>query len=321
MLHNNNKRSIIILKEYFVRLVWLMFKGEHSITFNALPYLRKFQGKTFVIKYGGSIMKDMSATKAFFEDISVLKMSGINIVVVHGGGPLISRWVKKTGSVSEFINGLRVTDSDTMDIAEMVLSGHVNKELSAGISMQGINAVGLSGRDSNLIRAKKKYTYINGEKIDIGFVGEVVNINRSFLLSILKSGRVPVISPVGCDYAGNKYNINADYVAAAISSAIGAEKLIIMTDVKGVYRDFDDKSTLIPSLSPAEIREYIDDGTIGGGMIPKMECCIEAIENGTKNVHLLDGSMKHSLLREIMSGMGTRIYEKRRNVKCQQKVI
>ena len=208
-----------------------------------------------------------------------------------------------------------------MDIAEMVLSGHVNKELSAGISMQGINAVGLSGRDSNLIRAKKKYTYINGEKIDIGFVGEVVNINRSFLLSILKSGRVPVISPVGCDYAGNKYNINADYVAAAISSAIGAEKLIIMTDVKGVYRDSNDKSTLIPSLSPVEIREYIDDGTISGGMIPKMECCIEAVENGTKNVHLLDGSVKHGLLREIMSNMGTIIYEKRRNAKCQQKVI
>jgi len=298
-----------------------MFKGERSISIDALPYLRRFHGKTFVIKYGGSIMKDMGATRAFYEDVSMLKMSGINIVVVHGGGPLISRWIKKTGAVTEFINGLRVTDSDTMDIAEMVLSGHVNKELSAGLSMQGINAVGLSGRDSNLIRAKKKYTWINGEKIDLGFVGEVVNINRSFLQSILESGRVPVISPVGCDYSGSKYNINADYAAAAISSALGAEKLMIMTDVKGVYRDFNDKSSLIESLTPVEIREYIEDGTIVGGMIPKMECCIEAVENGTRNVHLLDGSVKHSLLREIMSGSGTRIYEKRRNAKCQQKAI
>ncbi len=298
-----------------------MFRGEHSISIDALPYLRKYHGKTFVIKYGGSIMKDTSATKAFYEDVSMLKLSGVNIVVVHGGGPLISRWIRKTGASTEFVNGLRVTDSDTMDIAEMVLSGHVNKELSAGLSMQGINAVGLSGRDSNLIRAKKKYTWINGEKIDLGFVGEVVNINRSFLLSILESGRVPVISPVGCDHSGSKYNINADYVAAAISSALGAEKLLIMTDVQGVYKDFNDKSTLIPSLSPVEIREYIEDGTISGGMIPKMECCIEAIENGTRNVHLLDGSVKHSLLREIMSGSGTRIYEKRRNAKCQQRAI
>jgi acetylglutamate kinase len=298
-----------------------MFRGEHSISIDALPYLRKYHGKTFVIKYGGSIMKDTSATKAFYEDVSMLKLSGVNIVVVHGGGPLISRWIRKTGAATEFVNGLRVTDSDTMDIAEMVLSGHVNKELSAGLSMQGINAVGLSGRDSNLIRAKKKYTWINGEKIDLGFVGEVVNINRSFLLSILESGRVPVISPVGCDHSGSKYNINADYVAAAISSALGAEKLLIMTDVQGVYKDFNDKSTLIPSLSPVEIREYIEDGTISGGMIPKMECCIEAIENGTRNVHLLDGSVKHSLLREIMSGSGTRIYEKRRNAKCQQRAI
>jgi acetylglutamate kinase len=298
-----------------------MFKGEHSISIEALPYLRKFHGRTFVIKYGGSIMKDVSATKAFYEDVSMLKMAGINLVVVHGGGPLISRWIKKTGAVTEFINGLRVTDSDTMDIAEMVLSGHVNKELSAGLSMQGINAVGLSGRDSNLIRARKKYTFINGEKIDLGFVGEVVNINRSFLASILESGRVPVISPVGCDYSGSKYNINADYVASSISSELKAEKLLIMTDVKGVYRDFGDKSTLIPSLSPEEIRECIEDGIITGGMIPKMECCIEAIENGTRNVHLLDGSVKHSLLKEIMSGSGTRIYEKRRNAKCQQKAI
>lgn len=310
-----------MLRIIFARLVWLMFKGERSISIDALPYLRRFHGKTFVIKYGGSIMKDTGATRAFYEDVSMLRMSGINIVVVHGGGPLISRWIKKTGAVTEFINGLRVTDSDTMDIAEMVLSGHVNKELSAGLSMQGINAVGLSGRDSNLIRAKKKYTWINGEKIDLGFVGEVVNINRTFLLSILESGRVPVISPVGCDYSGSKYNINADYAAAAISSALVAEKLMIMTDVKGVYRDFNDKSSLIESLTPVEIKEYIEDGTICGGMIPKMECCIEAVENGTRNVHLLDGSVKHSLLREIMSGSGTRIYEKRRNAKCQQKAI
>jgi len=297
-----------------------MLKGEHSISFDALPYIKKFSGKTFVIKYGGSIMKNESAIKAFYEDVALMKLVGINIIIVHGGGPEISRWLDKTGIISKFINGLRVTDSNVMDIVEMVLSGHVNKDISAGLSAQGISAVGLSGRDSNLIRAKKKFTYVDGEKKDIGYVGEVVGINKALLQSILERGRVPVISPVGCDSSGNKYNINADYAASFISSELRAEKLIVLTDVEGVYKDFNDKSSLIPSLSPEEIKYYIEDGTISGGMIPKMECCIEAIENGTKNIHLLDGRKKHGLLLEILSNMGTKITGKRGYIKCQRAI-
>ena len=297
-----------------------MLKGKHSISFDALPYIKKFSGKTFVIKYGRSIMKNESAIKAFYEDVSLMKLVGINIVIVHGGGPEISRWLEKTGLKTEFINGLRVTDSNVMDIVEMVLSGHVNKNLSAGLSAHGISAVGISGRDSNLIRARKKYTYVNGEKNDIGFVGEVVGVNKPLLLSIMERGRVPVISPIGCDFSGNKYNINADYVASYISSALNAEKLIVLTDVEGVYKDFNDKSSLIPSLSPDEIRDYIEDGTISGGMIPKMECCIDAIENGTKNVHLLDGRKNHGLLLEVISNIGTKITGKRGYLKCQKAI-
>lgn len=297
-----------------------MLKGKHSISFDALPYIKKFVGKTFVIKYGGSIMKNESAIKAFYEDVSLMKLVGINIVIVHGGGPEISRWLEKTGIVTKFINGLRVTDSNVMDIVEMVLSGNVNKNLSAGLSSHGISAVGISGRDSNLIRARKKYTYVNGEKTDIGFVGEVVGVNKTLLQSIIERGRVPVISPVGCDFSGNKYNINADYVASYISSALKAEKLIVLTDVEGVYKDFNDKSSLIPSLSPEEIRDYIEDGTISGGMIPKMECCIDAIENGTKNVHLLDGRKKHGLLLEVISNSGTKISKNRGYIRCQKAI-
>lgn len=297
-----------------------MFRGEHSISFDALPYIKKFAGKTFVIKYGGSIMKNESAIKAFYEDVSLMKLVGINIIIVHGGGPEISKWLERTGANTKFVNGLRVTDSNVMDIVEMVLSGHVNKNLAAGLSCHGISAVGISGRDSNLIRARKKFTYVDGEKKDIGFVGEVTSVNKYLLQSILERGRVPVISPIGCDYEGNKYNINADYAASYISSELKAEKLIVLTDVEGVYKDFNDKSTLIPSLSPEEIKYYIEDGTITGGMIPKMECCMEAIENGTKNVHLLDGRIKHGLLLELVTSMGTKITEKRRYVKCQKAI-
>jgi len=297
-----------------------MLVGKHSISFDALPYLTKFAGKTFVIKYGGSIMKNESAIKAFYEDVSLMKLVGINIIVVHGGGPEISRWLDKTGITTKFINGLRVTDSNVMDIVEMVLSGHINKNLSAGLSAHGINAVGISGRDCNLIRARKKHTYVNGERQDIGYVGEVIGVNKSLLQSILERGRVPVISPVGCDFSGNKYNINADYAASYISSALKAEKLIILTDVEGVYKDFNDKSSLMPSLSPEEIKGYIEDGTISGGMIPKMECCIDAIENGTKNVHLLDGRKKHGLLLEVISSSGTKITGKKGYAKCQKAI-
>lgn len=265
-------------------------------------------------------MKNESAIKAFYEDVSLMKLAGINIIIVHGGGPEISKWLERTGVITRFVNGLRVTDSNVMDIVEMVLSGHVNKNLAAGLSSYGVSAVGISGRDCNLLRARKKYTFVDGEKKDIGFVGEVVSVNKALLQSILERGRVPVISPIGCDYTGNKYNINADYAASYISSALKAEKLIILTDVEGVYKDFNDKSTLIPSLCPEEIRDYINEGIINGGMIPKMECCMEAIENGTKSVHLLDGRNKHGILKELLHSMGTQITNRRRYEKCQKAI-
>lgn len=265
-------------------------------------------------------MKNDGAIKAFYEDVSLMRLVGINIIIVHGGGPEISKWLKKTGVATRFVNGLRVTDSNVMDMVEMVLSGHVNKNLAAGLSSYGINAVGISGRDCNLLKARKKYTYLNGEKLDIGYVGEVTNVNKALLTSILERGRVPVISPIGCDKEGNKYNINADYAASYISSALKAEKLIVLTDVEGVYKDFNDKSTLIPSLTPEEIKYYIELGVINGGMIPKMECCIEAIKNGTKNIHLLDGRKKHGLLLELVTSMGTKITDKGRFMKCQKAI-
>lgn len=289
-----------------------------SLDIDPLPYMKKFIGKTFVIKYGGSIMKNESAVKAFMEDIVYMKRLGINIVIVHGGGPEISKWINVIGMETKFINGLRVTDEKVMDVVEMVLSGHVNKDISASLSKYGISAIGLSGRDSNLIKAKKKYLYNNGKKIDIGFVGEVVNINKSFLTNIIEKGRVPVIAPIGCDSYGNKYNINADYAASAISSALKAEKFVILTDVEGVYTDINDKNSLLSDISTEEIKRYIDEGAINGGMIPKMECCVDAIEKGTKSIHLVDGRKNHGLILDIISGKGTKITLKGGINQCQK---
>ncbi|QEK10941.1 acetylglutamate kinase [Crassaminicella thermophila] len=280
-----------------------------SILIEALPYIKKFRGKTFVIKYGGSIMKNIDAKKAFIEDVVLLKLVGINIVIVHGGGPHISNWLNKLDIQTEFIKGLRVTDEKIMEIVEMVLSGNVNKSITADLCKHGIHAVGISGRDNNLIEATKKYLYEENEKIDIGYVGEVVSVNGKILMDLLERSYLPVISPIGCDKEGNVYNINADYVASSVSAVLKAEKLILLTDVAGLYKDIDDSSSFISSTNAEEIREYMQKGIIKGGMIPKMECCIEAIENGTKNVHLIDGREAHSLLLEIFTndGMGTMI--------------
>jgi acetylglutamate kinase len=290
-----------------------------SLDIDPLPYMKKFVGKTFVIKYGGSIMKNKSAAKAFIEDIVYMKLLGINIVIVHGGGPEISKWLHMTGIESKFVNGLRVTDENVMDVVEMVLSGHINKDISANLSNYGISALGLSGRDSNLIKTKKKYTYDNnGKKLDIGFVGQVVSVNKNFLSNILEKGRLPVIAPIGCDSYGNKYNINADYAASSISSTLKAEKLIILTDVEGVYIDINDKGNILKDIKTEDIKNYIDQGVINGGMIPKMECCIEAIEKGTKSVHLVDGRKDHGLILDIISGEGTKITLKGGINQCQK---
>lgn len=280
--------------------------------------INKYRGKTFVIKYGGSIMNDEVARKAFIEDILLLTSIGVRIVIVHGGGPEISKWLNKTGVGSNFIKGLRVTDEITMEIVEMVLSGHVNKELASSLSLKGLSAIGISGKDSNLIKAKKKYVYNDGEKLDLGFVGEVVSVNKKVLLSLLEEHYLPVISPIGCDLAGNSYNINADYAAAFISGVLKAEKLMIMTDIEGVYTDINDPSTLLSSITIDEIKGFIDTGVVSGGMIPKLECCIDSIEKGTKNVHLVDGRNEHSLLSSITTYSGTKIITRRGVDQCQK---
>lgn len=276
-----------------------------------------YKGKTFVIKYGGSIMKDEKAEKAFIEDVRILRNIGINLVIVHGGGPEISRWLELSGIKTNFVEGLRVTDKKVMEIVQMVLCGKINKNLSLNLNLSGIKSVGLSGVDNRIIKACKKYLYKNNEKIDIGFVGDVVDINETFILDLIKNGQVPVISPIGFDESGNIYNINADYAASFISSAINAEKLIILTDVEGVYKNVNDKSSLMHRLNVEDLKYYIDEGIISGGMIPKMQCCANAILNGTKSVHLIDGRNKHCLVNDMLNYNGTVIYEKE-NVKCQK---
>ncbi len=298
----------------------VMYKQKYYISDQLVSEIDKYKGKTFVIKYGGSIMYEELAQLAFVDDLLLLTSLGIRVVIVHGGGPEISKWLNRTGIENTFIRGLRVTDSATMEIVEMVLSGNVNKKLTANLSIRGLNAIGLSGRDNNLIKAKKKYIYNGLEKIDIGFVGEVVNINKKILLNLLDNSYIPVISPIGYDLDGNSYNINADYAAAAISGALMAEKLLIMTDIAGVYMDINDPSTLISSITPEEINKYINCGIINGGMIPKLECCMDAVARGTKNVHLVDGRLQHSLLLNISTDCGTRIIMKGCDAECQKAI-
>ncbi|KXG75223.1 acetylglutamate kinase [Thermotalea metallivorans] len=286
-----------------------MNRQTAAILVEALPYIKKFRGKTFIIKYGGSIMNNEEAKKAFIEDVVLLKLVGIHLIIVHGGGPNISAMLKQLDIESKFIDGLRVTDQKAMEVVEMVLSGSINKSIAADLCRHGICALGISGRDGNLIQARKKYLYKEEEKIDIGYVGEVVSVNKKLLTDLLEKEQLPVISPVGCDEEGNIYNINADYVASAVSSVLEAEKLILLTDIGGIYKDIQDPASFISFATVDEMKRYIEEGIIKGGMIPKAECCIEAIERGTKNVHLIDGRREHSLLLEIFTndGIGTMI--------------
>jgi acetylglutamate kinase len=272
---------------------------ESVMQHNGLKYLGQYRGKTFVIKYGGSIMKNLAAREAFIRDIGSLRDAGISIVIVHGGGPNISNLLDRLNISSTFVKGLRVTDKAVMEAVEMALSGQVNKELVGSLCVNGTSAIGLSGRDGNLLEAERKCLYENGEEIDIGYVGEVVNVNTRLLDDLMNIGQVLVISPVGCDREGNVYNINADYAAAAISGALRAEKLILLSDVEGLYGDMNDKSTLIRFATVKDIKMYMEIGVIAGGMIPKMESCIKAMENGTASIHLLDGRVEHCLIYDL----------------------
>ena len=260
-----------------------------------------YKGKTVVIKYGGSITNDIEATDAFMEDIAVLRNIGAKVVVVHGGGPDINKMLCRLDIKGEFIKALRVPEAATMDVVEMVLSGRLNKDLTSKLLGKGVDAVGISGRDGRLIEAEKMYLEEDGEKIDIGFVGEVTCINSKIVSDLMNMGYVPVISPVAGDREGNIYNINADYAAAAIGVSLNADSLVYLSDVEGLFGDINDRESLISSITAGEIEKLIRSGAISGGMIPKMKCCTEAIEKGVKSVCLIGGKKVHALL-ELFEG-------------------
>ena len=275
-----------------------------NVLIEALPYIQRFNGKIIVVKYGGSAMADEELKKKVIADVVLLKLVGFKPIIVHGGGKEISRWVQKVGMKPQFVNGLRVTDTDTMELAEMVLN-KVNKELVCHVQELGVNGAGISGKDGGLLKVKKRYA--DGE--DIGFVGEITDVNPQILIDLMEKDFIPIVCPIGMDDEFNTYNINADDAACAIAKAVGAEKLAFLTDIEGVYRDKDDPSTLISEISVSEAKELIGSGYIGGGMLPKLGNCIDAVENGVSRVHILDGRIPHFLLLEIFTnkGIGTAI--------------
>ena len=280
------------------------YLDKAEVLIEALPYIQRFNRKIVVVKYGGSAMLDDELKKNVIKDVVLLKLVGFKPIIVHGGGKEISRWVGKVGMEPKFINGLRVTDKDTMEIAEMVLA-KVNKELVAMVESLGVNAVGISGKDGGLLKCRKKQT----EGGDIGFVGEVTKVEPKILEDLLEKDFLPIIFPVGYDDEFATYSINADDAACAIAEAVHAEKLAFLSDIEGVYKDKDDPSSLISELHVDEAQKLIDDGYVGGGMIPKLKNCIDAIEEGVNRVHILDGRIPHSLLLEIFTnkGIGTAI--------------
>lgn len=288
-------------------------KDKAAILVEALPYIQDFYGKTIVIKYGGNAMINDDLKEKVMQDIALMKYVGIRPVIVHGGGPEITGFLKKVGKQSSFVAGLRVTDEETVEIAEMVLDGKVNSEIVNLLNQRGVKAVGLSGKDAGLIRACKKLaTVYEGEeyhKVDIGYVGEVEKVNVGIIEDLLDQDYVPIIAPIGVGKNGESYNINADYVAAEIAGALEAEKLLLLTDIEGIYKDFNDKASFISSLHLAEAREYIKSGIISGGMIPKVEACLTALEHGTGKTHIIDGRLDHSIILEIFTsqGIGTQV--------------
>lgn len=279
-----------------------------QVLIDALPYIREFNGNTVVIKYGGSAMLDPSINQTIVQDIVMLKLVGLKPIIVHGGGPEINNMLNRLGIQSKFINGLRVTTKETMEVVEMVLAGKVNKQIVEMIGDQGGCPVGLTGKDGKIIRAKK----LEKDGIDLGYVGDIVKVNTRLLTSLIDDSFIPIIAPIGADDEGNTYNINADYAAVAIAAAMKAQKLVFLTDVEGVLKDKDDPSSLVSFLSDQEAKQYINDGIIAGGMIPKVECCMQAIDKGVSMVHILDGRKKHALLLEIYTpnGIGTMMYKK-----------
>ena len=277
-----------------------------EVLIEALPYIQQFNRKIIVVKYGGAAMTDPALQLSVIKDVTLLKLVGFKPIIVHGGGKAISSWVSKTGKEAQFINGLRVTDAETMEIAEMVL-GKVGKDLVTMVETLGVKAVSLSGKDGQMLRVKKRYS--GGQ--DIGFVGEITDVNPKILYDMLEKDYLPIVAPIGLDDNYDTYNINADEAAQKIASAVGADKLVYLTDVEGLYRDFSDKSSFISRISTKEAEELISGGMIGGGMLPKLSNCTDAIRGGVNRVHILDGRVPHSILLEIFTdkGFGTMFYK------------
>ena len=288
-------------------------EAKAGILIDALPYIQGFFGKTVVIKYGGNAMINEDLKKKVIQDIILMKYVGMKPVVVHGGGPDITSFLKKVGKETEFVSGLRVTDKETVTIAEMVLVGKINTDIVSLLNAQGVTAVGLSGKDGDLIKAKKHLAVVheNGvtKKDDIGFVGDVTKINTEVLNTLLDNGYIPVIAPIGVGKDNESFNINADYVAAEVAGALQAEKLLLLTDIEGIYADYHDKSSLISTLTRKEAQSMIEEGAIAGGMIPKVEACLRALEAGANKTHIIDGRQPHSLLLEVFTpeGIGTEV--------------
>lgn len=280
--------------------------AKASTLIEALPYIQKFNRKIIVVKYGGSAMSNEELQRHVIQDVTLLKLVGFKPIIVHGGGKEISKWVEKTGKQSEFINGLRVTDAETMEIAEMVLS-KVNKRLVTMVQELGVKAVGISGKDGGLLKVEKKYS--DGK--DIGFVGNVTEVNPKILYDLLEKDFLPIVAPIGLDDQFDTYNINADDAACAVAKAVGAEKLAFLTDIEGLYKDINDKNSFISRLSASQADKLIASGMIGGGMLPKLNNCTDAIRSGVGRVHILDGRIAHCLLLEIFTkqGIGTVIVD------------
>jgi len=285
--------------------------SKARVLMEALPYIQRFAGKTFVIKYGGHAMAEERLRESFALDVILLRSLGINTVIVHGGGPQINQTLKRYGIVSQFVRGMRVTDSDTMSVVEMVLVGQVNQEVVGYLNQHGGRAVGLSGKDGELLLAEKMLQEVRQEdgsveRVDIGFVGDVMRVNNDLIRTLQESNYIPVIAPVGVGPAGECYNINADLVAGRVAAALTAEKLILLTDTPGVL---DREQQLLPSIAVAEMHRLINEEAITGGMIPKVECCADALRDGVKKAHIIDGRVEHAVLLEIFTdrGVGTEI--------------
>lgn len=276
-----------------------------KILIEALPFIKRFYDKTVVIKYGGSALINPKIKETLIKDIALMKLVGMHPVIVHGGGPDINSFLNKMHIESKFINGLRVTDKDTMEIVEMVLAGKLNKSIVTDIESQGVKAVGISGKDGGILMAKK----IEKNGVDYGCVGDIDTVDPSLIQSLICNDFIPVIAPIAKDLEGNTYNINADYAAVAIAGALKAEKLVFLTDVEGVLKDVNDSDSIMSFIQADKVHDLIEDGTISGGMIPKVECCMAAVEKGVNNVHILDGRVEHCLILEIFTpeGIGTMI--------------